>query len=268
MGEATVEVPDGLLYVESAGDGPPVVLIHPGLWDSRTWDEQFDSFAIGHRVVRYDVRGYGRSSRPIPGRPYSHVRDLEAVLDALALDRVALVGCSMGGHIALDSTLVLPDRVGALVLASPGICGVESLPEEDLWWETSDRAVETAIAAGDLEEARRLQLEIWAPLGTDDDAGRRIRDIALDNHHELTMDESGAEDIDPPAAERLHEIRVPTLVLPADHDPPDMVRVCRFLADGITDARMVQIPWTDHVVNMRQPAEFNRIVLDFLREVR
>jgi 3-oxoadipate enol-lactonase len=263
-----VEVPDGRLHVESAGDGPPVVLIHPGLWDSRTWDDQFGPFAVEHRVIRYDVRGYGRSSRPVPGVPYSHVRDLEAVLDVLEVGRAALVGCSMGGHIALDATLEMPDRFDALVLVASGICGVETTPEEDAWWEERDRAVEAAIEAGDRDAARRAQMEVWAPLGTDDGAGSRILQIALDNAHELTMDESAAVDVEPPAAERLRQVRVPTLVLPADHDPPEMARISGLLAEGIPGARLVQIPRTDHVVNMRQPEAFNRVVLAFLREVR
>jgi pimeloyl-ACP methyl ester carboxylesterase len=104
-------------------------------------------------------------------------------------------------------------------------------------------------------------------LGDQDARGRRIREIAFDNMHEVTMDESGARWLEPPAATRLGEISVPTLVLPADHDPPDMRRKSRVLADGIRSARLVQIPDVDHVVNMRKPAEFNVVVLAFLGEV-
>ncbi|HEX9122857.1 MAG TPA: alpha/beta hydrolase, partial [Actinomycetota bacterium] len=88
-----------------------------------------------------------------------------------------------------------------------------------------------------------------------------------DNRHELTMDESGARRLDPPAAQRLNEIAAPALVLPADHDPPDALRESRVLAARIPNARLIQIPHVDHVVNMRKPAEFNRVVLGFLSEV-
>jgi pimeloyl-ACP methyl ester carboxylesterase len=109
---ATVEVNGGRLEYELAGAGPAVAFLHPGLWDRRAWDDQFDVFAERHRVVRHDARGYGRSSRPEPGRPYSHVEDLGAVLDAAGIDRAALVGCSMGGGTALHFALVHPDRRG------------------------------------------------------------------------------------------------------------------------------------------------------------
>ena len=103
------DLPDGSLYFEIAGEGPVVTLIHEGLWDSRTWDPQMPALLdAGYRVVRYDVRGYGRSSR-LTGEPYSHVEDLAALLDFLDVPLTTLVGCSMGGAIAIDFTLEHPE---------------------------------------------------------------------------------------------------------------------------------------------------------------
>jgi pimeloyl-ACP methyl ester carboxylesterase len=266
-----VQTEGARLYAEVSGDGPAVVFLHPGLWDSRTWDPQFASFAERYRVLRYDARGYGRSTRPEPGVPYSHVRDLVAVLDDVGIERAALVGCSMGGGIEIDFALEYPQRAAALVLVAPGLSGFEGTSEEEASWEawSAERevAIERAVEAGDLERAQDLRLQMWAPLGTDDEAGRRIREIAFDNMHELTMDESGEQGIDPPAAGRLGSIDMPTLVLPADHDPPWHTRICDVLVAGIPNARLVQIPETDHVINMRRPSEFNRVVLAFLDEV-
>ncbi len=268
MDRREVEVNGGRLAFEAAGDGEGVVFLHPGLWDMRTWDPQFGVFSRVYRAVRYDVRGYGRSSRPQPGRPYSHVEDLVAVMDAAGLDHAALVGCSMGGRIALDAALAVPGRVAALVLAASAAGGFEDVTaEEESEWEALDRPVEEAIELGELERAQELRLRIWAPLGTADEAGQRIRQIALDNLHELTMDESGAEELDPPAFERLEEVAAPTLVLPADHDPMYLRRLGRVLAERIPNARLVEIPNVDHVVGLRRPAEFNAAVLGFLGEI-
>ncbi len=92
------------------------------------WDEQFGVFSRTHRVLRFDFRGYGRSSRPEPGRPYSHVDDLAAVMDAAGVERAALIGNSMGGQVAVDFALTHPARVSALVLASPALSGFEGTP--------------------------------------------------------------------------------------------------------------------------------------------
>jgi pimeloyl-ACP methyl ester carboxylesterase len=264
---ATVETDDGRLWYEVAGDGPPVALIHPGLWDARVWDGPFGVFAERYRVLRYDVRGYGRSSRLEPGVPYSNVRDLAAVLDAVGIERAALVGNSMGGGVSIDFALTHPDRVSALVLVASAVGGLEDTDEDEAWWQERWPPLEAAIETGDLERARRLQMGFWAPLGIDDPNGRRIFDIALDNAHELTMDESLAEDLDPPAIDRLGEIAVPTLILPADHDPPFMLRSSAALAAGIRGARVARIADVDHVVPLRSPEAFNETVLAFLAEV-
>jgi 3-oxoadipate enol-lactonase len=269
MESGVLEYDGGALAWESAGEGPDVVFLHPGLWDGRVWDEQFGVFSRTYRVLRFDFRGYGRSSRPEPGRSYSHVDDLEAVMDAASVERTALVGCSMGGSTAIDFALEYPSRVSALVLASSGMNAFDDrlTPEEEAELELLDAPVVEAMEAGDIERAERARLRTWAPLGTEDEAGRRISEIAFDNIHEMTMDETGRRDISPPAIERLEQIEAPTLVLPADNDPLVFRRLSAILAERIPDARLVQIPETDHVVNMRRAAEFNHVVLGFLGEV-
>jgi 3-oxoadipate enol-lactonase len=264
----SLQLPDGAsLQYEIAGEGPVVTLIHPGLWDMRTWDREVRSFAdAGYRVLRYDVRGYGRSSRPEPGESYSHVRDLAALLEAAEVTQTALVGCSMGGGIELDFALVHPEQVWALVLVASALAGFQENEEEEEWWAQRAAPIEAAIEAGDLERAQHLRLEIWAPLGTSDERGARIRDIAFDNLHEILMDESGEEGLDPPAAHRLGEIDVPTLILEAERDPPDMRRCAGFLALEIMGSRKVVVEGADHVVNMRQPERFEELVLPFLAD--
>jgi pimeloyl-ACP methyl ester carboxylesterase len=267
-GEGFVDVRDGRLFYESIGEGATVVLVHPGLWDSRTWDPQIAPLtAAGYRVIRYDLRGYGRSTR-LTGEPYSHVDDLASLLDALDVTSAAIVGCSTGGRVAIDFTLEHPDRVWALVPVAAGLSGFEALEEEEEWWAERSEPVERAIEAGDLERAEDLRLEIWAPLGVEDEAGATIRAIAFDNLHELTMDESAEVELDPPAAHRLNEIDVPTLVMIADHDPPFGQRIGDLIARGILGARRVTIEEADHVVNLRQPEAFEAALLPFLAEVR
>ncbi len=262
-----VDLPHGgRLHYEIAGDpaSPAVTLLHPGLWDARTWDPHFERWAERFRVMRYDQRGYGRSSRP-DGSPYSHVRDLVALLDRLGLERTALVGCSMGGGVAIDTTLSVPERVWALVPIAPGLGGFEETEDEEAWWDELAPPIDAAIEAGEYERAQDLLLGIWAPLGVDDPAGARIKQIARDNIHEMTMDESGEESLDPPAAMRLGEIDVPTLVVDASEDPPDMRRASQLIAREVLDGRLVTIE-ADHVVNLRAPDAFDEAVLPFLEE--
>ena len=89
----------------------------------------------------------------------------------------------------------------------------------------------------------------------------------MDNIHELTMDESAIEALDPPAITRLGEIRVPALVVMAAHDPPSMRRVGELIAAGISDSRLVTFDDSDHVVSLRTPAQLNELLIGFLAEV-
>jgi pimeloyl-ACP methyl ester carboxylesterase len=267
--EGTVELPDGAtIRCDTVGEGPDVVFLHPGLWDRRVWDRQLETFpAAAFRATRYDLRGYGGSSRPT-AEPYSHVDDLIALMDALGIEQAAIVGGSMGGRVAIDAVLTHADRAWALVAVAAGLGGFEPLQEELDWWDDAFAGYEEAVEAGELEEAREIELRVWAPLGTDDPAGQAIRRIAFDNIHELTMETSAELNIDPPAAHRLTEIDTPTIVLKPEHDPSYMRRTADLISTGIPDARLVLIEDADHVVNLRQPERFDDVVLGFLDEVR
>src|SRR5918993_1534520 len=103
------------LWYDVTGSGPPTMLLHQSIVDSRIW-EPFLPYVNGRlTVIRYDQRGYGRS--PLWNEPYSPVRDLVSVLDAAGIEKAALVGTSRGGRIAIQAALEHPARVSALVLA-------------------------------------------------------------------------------------------------------------------------------------------------------
>ncbi|MGH2784226.1 MAG: alpha/beta fold hydrolase [Actinomycetota bacterium] len=255
-------VDGGRLWYEVAGEGAPVVLLHGGLWDSRMWDDQFEALAERCRAVRYDLRGYGRSDRP--AKAYSHSDDLKALLDQLKIERAALVGLSMGAMVAVDFTLEHPDRVEALVLAAPGLGGFE-------WSEDLDRRyepVEAALKGGDVERAAELELAIWARKSKKEDPrDLRMREIAKENAHQVTLDPAHRRRLDPPAAGRLGEIKVPTLVISGDKDLPDVKKIAALLLADIPEARRAVMQGADHVVNMRRPADFTARLLGFLDQV-
>ena len=200
------------------------------------------------------------------GATYSHVRDLEVLLEANEVASTALVGCSMGGGIGLDYALVHPEQVWALVPVATGLGGFDPRrrkrnggpSETDRSRRRSRRATSSArrSSGSSLGTARHRSTS----------AAPRIHQIAFDNLHEILMDESGEERLDPPAAHRLEEIDVPTLVLEAEHDPPDMRRLADFLVREVIGARKVVVEGADHVVNMRQPERFEELVLPFLAD--
>ena len=262
------EVNGARLYYEVAGEGHPLVLIHAGIADSRMWDDQFGVLAQRYRVIRCDVRGFGRSAMPA-GEQFQPWEDLYSLLRHLGVERAYVVGCSMGGAIAVDFTLTHPEMADALVTVGAGLGGFEQHSElaVRLWTE-----IDAAAESGDLDRAVELTVRMWVdgPNRTPDRVAppvrERVRAMERDNLA-LGSDESLARDLDPPAIGRLGEIGVPTLVMMGDEDMPDISAVAGLLAVGIPHARKVVMHDTAHVPNMERPDEFNRILLEFLGEL-
>jgi pimeloyl-ACP methyl ester carboxylesterase len=242
---------------EAAGKGAPVVLIHGGQMDRRMWDPQFESWSKTYRVVRYDVRGYGRSATPTV--PYSDVDDLLAVLDSLSIPKAHLVGLSLGGRIAIDFALVHPDRVASLVVAAPGLSGFPFEPGN--FMETLGAAQERG---GEAAAELWLKDPYMVPAMEHADLAQKIRALVLDNARTWLENPFLQRRLRPPAAGRLAEIHAPMLILIGDRDVPDMQKVADKLAAEVKGATRVVIPGAGHISNLEKPAEFDRAALAFL----
>lgn len=112
----TLPVSSGELYYEVRGEGQPVILLHGGGMDTKMWDAQFNYLSQQFRVVRYDLRGFGRSSKP--EQPFHPVDDLYQLMHHLGIKRASLIGLSMGSGVALNFALEHPEMIEKLVLAS------------------------------------------------------------------------------------------------------------------------------------------------------
>lgn len=226
---------------DSGGDGPPLVLLHPGIGDSRIWEAMLPRLTPSYRVIRYDVRGYGRS--PAPTVEYSLLDDLVAVLDHFGLDRVPIVGCSMGGGTAICLALADPGRVAGLVLLCPGISGYDWPDDEEL-----DAEEEGYFTAGDVEGLAQFGLRRWGGAGSDPAAVEQLRSAAK---AWLAGDEF--EQRNPPAFDRLGELTQPTVLLIGDLDYPPLIAANEEMAARIPGCRLIRVPGVDHLMPLRIP---------------
>jgi 3-oxoadipate enol-lactonase len=259
------EVNGAKVYYETAGEGndKAVVFLHAGVADRRMWDSQFDVFAEKYRVVRYDHRSYGKTEGP--EGEYSPVQELAGLLAYLGIEKTALVGCSIGGGAAINFTLTHPEKVWALVLSGPALGGFDYAGSEQE--ERLETLFSEALEAGDLATAAEADMELWLdghrPKGSVGGPIReQMRDMLL-NAFNKNQDVSFTK-LDPPAAQRLAEIQVPTLVVVGDADVPDMLKIGDVLEKGVSGARKTVYPNTAHMLNMEIPAQFNADVLAFL----
>jgi pimeloyl-ACP methyl ester carboxylesterase len=258
------EVRGARLAYEIAGEGDPLVLIHAGVADRRMWDDQFAAFAARCRTVRYDLRGFGEST--LPPEPFAQHEDLLALLNVLGIAKAHLVGLSLGGKTALDAALADPERVAGLILVGASPSGAPASEEVKAGW----RAVEERMEAGDVAGAIELELRMWvdgpgrAPGAVDPAVRDRVR-VMEELAFARAMSEPEPEErkLDPPATDRLAEVRAPSLIVVGDEDYPEMLEHARRMAAEIPGARLEIVPGVAHMVNMEAPEAFNRLVLDF-----
>ena len=259
-----VAIDDVRLYREVRGAGHPLVLLHAGIADGRMWDQQITAFAERFMVIRYDARGFGQSASA--RGEFSPRADLVALLAAHGIARAHLLGLSMGGAVALDLAITNPDLVSALVMASTrpsGLAPSEAL--RDQWKE-----VDTVLETGDVTRANEMELRMWVdgphrpPDHVDPAVRRRVSEM---NRALLKAPDEGTPiPLDPPAVDRLGDVRAPSLVLFGDQDQPDVIIGSERIAGETPGARSAIIANAAHMINMEQPAEFNRLVLDFLTD--
>jgi 3-oxoadipate enol-lactonase len=251
------------VHYERSGKGFPVLFIHAGIADSRMWEPQATAFSDRFDMIRPDQRGFGDTELP-PG-PYSGLDDLVALLDHLNVDRAHVIGCSMGGTLALDLALEHPRRVERLVLVAAGVSG-SNIGASDTALFTD---IEEADKAGDMDAVNRAEVRLWVdgPRRREGSAPATVRELVLDmNGRSLHTDWSAAENrpIEHPAITRLSEIAAPTLVIVGDHDLPHCIANADLITSKVAGSRKVIIENAAHLPSLERPEEFNRVLLDFL----
>lgn len=267
-----VDVPGGRIFVEDEGAGPPVILVHAGVVDLRSWDAMVPHLVgAGFRTVRHDGRGFGRTVTEDVA--FSNRADLIAVLDALGIERAALVGNSRGGQIAFDTAVERPERVVAVVGVGAGLGGYESVtsPEEQVLFDEGDRL--EAADPPDPDAIVDFDVRVWLD-GPGQPAERVAADVreamrAMDRDIRVAGRTGGRPIVlDPPAEARLGDLRCPVLAVAGLLDFSYAADTARHLEARAPDARAMLVPGAAHMMGMERPLELARIVTDFLEPLR
>ncbi len=247
-----------------------MVLIHAGICDSRMWDPQWETFRPSHRVLRYDMRGFGRS--PVGPGSYSNAGDLIDLLEQQGVAKASLVGVSMGGRVALEVAIARPELVDALVLVGAGFPGHDWSAEMN----AADEAEMAALKRGDLDAAVEVALRTWVdgprrrPEDVDSDVRARVAEMQRRAYElQLPVWETAEEEpLVSDLSERVGEVDAPTLVLVGEEDLRDMHEIAGRLERELPNARRASIANTAHVPSMERPREFDQLVLPFLQSVQ
>jgi 3-oxoadipate enol-lactonase len=232
---------DKIWAEDSGGSLPVLALLHEGVGDSRMWDPIWARLTGTLRLIRYDVRGYGRS--PAATENYTLLGDLRAVLDHFEVRAAHLAGCSMGGIAATELALAEPDRVRSLVLLCPGISGYPYPPQPEL-----DAECEAMAAAGDEDGIVRALLAVWGRSGDDPFVTDLMRSSIRAAENEERYQQAGE-----PVLDRLPELRHPTVILIGDLDYPPLIASSEQAASLIPGCQLIRMPGVDHYPTVRAP---------------
>jgi pimeloyl-ACP methyl ester carboxylesterase len=229
------------IWYATYGSGPPVILLHGGLGHSGNWGYQVPALVRrGYRAVLIDSRGHGRSTRD--QRPYTYelmASDVSAVMDALHLEKAAIVGWSDGACTALVLASKAPERIAGVFFFG---CNMDSSGTKDVEFTPT------------LKRCFDRHVKDYAQLSATPDQFDAFSDAV--GHMQKTQPNYSAQD--------LAAISVPVVIVQAEYDEFIRPEHAEYLAQSIPNAEFVTLHGVSHFAPLQRPEQFNSAMLAFL----
>lgn len=266
---------DSIHYIDR-GKGAPVIFVHGGLGDYRSWGAQMDAFAKNHRVIAYSRRFAYPNKQVINDlADYSivpHAKDLAEFIKALDLGSVHLVGHSYGASIALLTTMDHPELVRSLTLGEPPVFSLlKNVPGGDTLLNNifTKSFMPAAEAFRNANDEKALEIFIGGVMN-DSLAYSKIpqqgRNFMMDNTLELRGFVFNKHPTPPTSCDDLKGIRTPVLLVTGGRSPLYITSIIKVLDQCLNNKELATIPNSSHGLQTENPMEFNKIVLSFINE--
>jgi pimeloyl-ACP methyl ester carboxylesterase len=266
LSEYSIDVLNASFHVHEQGQGLPVIFLHAGVCDQRMWYHQLSNLSDDVRGIAYDRRGFGQTSSATG--TYDDKDDLIALMDQLKIERAVMVGCSMGGGLAIEAALACPDRVSGLFLVASSMRGAPIPPQTELE-DQLDEQYEALEQAEDPDALNQFEADLWLE-GVGQKAGRTgeaNRALFLEmNARHMQLDEGLEHSHRKPFFDRLSEIKVPTLLLAGALDFSYYRITNAKAAELIAGAEEHVFDNSAHLPSMDNPERFNKLLSDFLAQ--
>jgi pimeloyl-ACP methyl ester carboxylesterase len=271
---AHIQADDGVkLYFEDTGVGTPIVFAHEFAGDYRSWEPQVRHFSRRYRCITFNARGYPPSEVPVEGAMYSQQRardDIRCVLDELDIERAHVVGLSMGAFATLHFGMAYSDRALSLVVAG---CGYGAHPDQyESFQREASALAQTIRDEGMMHVAAtyghgptRVQLRDKDPRGFDDFI-RFFSEHSVEGSARTMENYQGKRPSLYALKKEMAAITAPLLVVAGDEDDSTL-EPSVMMKRTIATCGLVVLPRSGHVLNIEEPALFNRVLEDFFHTV-
>jgi len=240
----------------------PVIFIHGFPFDKSSWQPQMEFLKHTHRVLAYDIRGFGKSTAGEENLSISlFADDLVELMDVLQIDKAVACGLSMGGYILLNAVNRYPERFEAIVLSDTQ-CIADSAEGKEKRYKTIDQI----NAEGLTDFAEAFVKNVFCPdsLNTKKELVEKIRNIILTTSPITITGTLKALAQRPEMCSTLNEILIPVLVLCGEEDTVTPLAQAEFLNRNIANSEFGTIDNAGHLSNLEQPDEFNRCLTPFI----
>lgn len=249
------------LHCEIHGSGIPIVFINGLTTSLESWNYQIPVFSKEYKVILYDCRGQGQSDKPDSG--YSgehHTRDLKALMKHLDIPRAHLIGLSFGAFIALNFAATYPDHTGALAISDTASEAYPLIHKILTGWTEAQNY-------GGLELRFDVSLPwLYSEMFIKNNPRKiRIFKEAFKKNDENAIEKLTIESLFNTITDRLSEIHAPTLLIVGQEDILTPLRYTIRLKEKIPHAEILIIEDCGHVPPIEKPAQFNKVVMDFLK---
>lgn len=258
-----VDVGTHRLWVEERGAGPPVLFVHGLFLDGRVFEAQVEALSERYRTLAVDVRDHGRSDGPPQRWTLGRAaHEILTVVDELDHGPVHWVGLSMGGMIGFRAALAEPERIRSLALLD-----TSAGPEPRAWLHKAMARTAGAFGRPAMQVLMPYVVrQMFSPDGRDSPEADRWTERIL------TMDPAAVERASMAVfdrgsvVDRLPEIEIPSLVLVGEEDRATPRPHAETIADGLPDARLVEIPEAGHLSPIERPDAVTDALETFLRK--
>lgn len=229
------------------GNGTPIIFAHGFSLNSSMWAPQVEYFSSSHKVITYDLRGFGKS--PVPTNKYNHHDDLHNLVTTLGINKFHLVGLSLGGEMAIDYALSYPDTLLSLTLASSSLGGYPS---------TVDWRVYAAEHGLGKAKENWLNHQVFASAKSKPEVFDRLSEMVNQYSGWHWLHQDPRERLYPYAIDRLEEIKAPTQVIVGKNDLSYYTEeIAPKLIEKIPVSELDVIENAGHMVNLENPTAFN-----------
>ncbi len=253
MNSGLIPVDKGELYFETNGIGEPILFVHGFSLDHRMWQPQIEHFRNQYQTICYDMRGFGKSS--LPTGEYSHHDDMKYLLNTLGIDKIHLVGLSLGGEMSIDFVITYPDRVKSLTLIDSSLGGYPCNVDWRVYAEEQG-----------LDQAKQnwMKHDVFKPSCQKSEVKKLLEQFVCDYSGWHWLHHDPRIKVVPSAMERLSEIKVPTQIIVGENDLENYHLIANVIHKKVEKSSVTILPNTGHMANLENPEQINHLIHSFV----